>query len=410
MNIANPDIPPQIRASQFDPGRFFQLGDCAVFRPTYINTEWVWDDERTLALEREVHRRMVEVQGLTSELCCLEDLKRVVLLNEAYLSCKMSAIIPHDYTFCDVLAMSDDVKPEHRLFWSLVNNNYMNALETYAANVQRQDYVTLEQGGLINTQLLDNTPFQNRETTQYRFRRNHLWLSPAGSMGTGEMREALYIAPEPHKVLRYMQDMHTFWRTENRIPYLLKVAVIFAQTAAIIPYTHGTQVTARFLITAAGIARGVYPISTVCLSGVLIKNYAEYQQRLNAAKEPGKFLEWIEFFMRMMLASVESKVESVKAVAALQQEMLDVINKQPERLAGQMRSLMQVLFRHPVISITEATRMLDLSRPTTSKLFLKFQHLGWIKEVTGGTHNRLFHFQRDIELFDEHTDPLTTDH
>lgn len=61
--------------------------------------------------------------------------------------------------------------------------------------------------------------------------------------------------------------------------------------------------------------------------------------------------------------------------------------------------LLQYLYSNPVITVADATRKLEVTKQTAHTLIQDFEKLGILKEQTGYKRNRIFVFEKYLNLF-----------
>ena len=67
--------------------------------------------------------------------------------------------------------------------------------------------------------------------------------------------------------------------------------------------------------------------------------------------------------------------------------------------AGNAQALLNLLYQKPSVSITEVSSALECSFPTANALIGDFVQQGILEETTGSQRNKLFEFQRYIQIY-----------
>lgn len=383
------------RASSFHPGKYVDMpGGYKVFHPSLIHCHWKWDDPETLELCDLAYAEIERMNGLTQELSFLPQVHKMHLFYEATLSCRLSSIVPWEFSLRDAACQAEYVPYENVKPWRIINDNYTRASAKVVNSLESGRLISLEQLGQINVQLLDNTSYANHDAPPFKYRQRQTWVGCEG------IRAARYVPPESSKVPAYMEDLYNFWITPGGLPYLLKMAIGFYQMLNIMPYTYGNTLEARMILMTVGIADRLISGAYLCMSEYYCRlPMSEFDHYLERARR-GELLQWVRLFLIGVIETSRRECVRLRQIRELQQGILADVNRQVERTATPMRQLVEVLFGQPVIAITEANRQIGLSRPTTSKMFLKLQHQGWIEEITGDMRYRIFHFDKYLKLFE----------
>ncbi|MEW6113101.1 MAG: MarR family transcriptional regulator, partial [Thermodesulfobacteriota bacterium] len=71
--------------------------------------------------------------------------------------------------------------------------------------------------------------------------------------------------------------------------------------------------------------------------------------------------------------------------------------------------VLDLMRRHPVLSIAKAVEELKLSHPTLSKALSNLIELGIVREVTGRKRDRLFAYGQYLAILNEGTEALGPD-
>ena len=69
------------------------------------------------------------------------------------------------------------------------------------------------------------------------------------------------------------------------------------------------------------------------------------------------------------------------------------------RRAVSAQSLLNLLYRKPVVSAADVEAALSISTPTANTLIRDFERLGMLKEITGQQRSRAYAFDPYLSLF-----------
>ena len=190
-------------------------------------------------------------------------------------------------------------------------------------------------------------------------------------------------------------------------PILVKAALAHAQFETIHPFLDGNGRVGRLLITLLLAADGrVLSRPLLYLSLYLKEHRNEYYSHLMAVRTDGTWEDWLRFF-------VEGIIEVARSATTTTQEIVSLVNADRERVvslgraAGSAARLHDLVTRQILFTIPEAARQLGLSEVTTGKAAAHLERLGILIETTGKARNRVFVYDRYLNLLQEGTETTT---
>ena len=190
-------------------------------------------------------------------------------------------------------------------------------------------------------------------------------------------------------------------------PILVKAALAHAQFETIHPFFDGNGRVGRLLVTLLLAAEGhVLSRPLLYLSLYLKEHRNEYYSHLMAVRTDGTWEDWLRFF-------VEGVIEVARSATTTTQEIVSLVNADRERVvslgraAGSAARLHDLVTRQILFTIPEAARQLGLSEVTTGKAAAHLETLGILIETTGKARNRVFVYDRYLNLLQEGTETTT---
>ncbi|MBV9156026.1 MAG: Fic family protein [Acidobacteriaceae bacterium] len=237
--------------------------------------------------------------------------------------------------------------------------------------------------------------------TPGEFRTSQNWI------GGSRPGNAVFVPPPPNQELdQCLADFERFLHSEKpRLPVLVKAALMHVQFETIHPFLDGNGRLGRLLITFLLCAEGVLRDPGLYLSLYLKQNRQRYYDLLQQVRLEGNWETWIEFFLRGVEETATEAVETARQIVAL----LASDRKRIEALGRPATSVLLVfhlLHRRPILSISHASKSLNLSVPTVSKAIKHLVDLGILKETTGRQKGRLFAYEKYIGILGHGTEPL----
>ncbi len=188
-------------------------------------------------------------------------------------------------------------------------------------------------------------------------------------------------------------------------PVLLKASLAHVQFETIHPFLDGNGRLGRLLITLILINEGVLREPLLYLSLYFKTHRSDYYDHLQRVRLQGDWEGWLRFFLQGVFETAQQAVESARTV-------LDLFEQDRERIgglgriAGSCLQLHQRLRQKAIVNIPDSARELEINRTTISNCIRRLQELGIVREITGQRRNRLFVYDRYVQILSEGTEPL----
>lgn len=242
---------------------------------------------------------------------------------------------------------------------------------------------------------------RGKHKTPGEFKRSQNWIGPA----SGSFKDAIFMPPPPEEAMQAMSDLEKYMHEASVYPELINCALVHYQFETIHPFLDGNGRVGRLLITLYLCWKGVTEKPLLYVSYYLKKHRQEYFDRLMMVRNSGNYEQWVEFFLKAVIAASESAIDNTKKILALQahDQALLLEKKISSPLAV---ALLSKLFYTPVISVADVEKLFDISYPTASHLINQFESVGILKEISGKKRAKRFLYVRYIEILAEGTVPL----
>jgi Fic family protein len=238
------------------------------------------------------------------------------------------------------------------------------------------------------------------DKTPGKFRRSQNWL---GGTRPGNAR---FVPPPPDRVNECMGNLEKFLHDQpQRTPVLIKASLAHVQFETIHPFLDGNGRLGRLLITLILCAEGALTQPLLYLSLFFKQHRQEYYDRLDAVRLKGDWLGWLRFF----LEGVEQTAQQAADTAGRILKLFDDDRAKVEnigRKAGSAHRVLDLLRRHPITTIPNATKQLNLTAPTVRKAVESLETLGIVREITGKQRDRIYIYDPYVKILDEGTQPL----
>ena len=223
----------------------------------------------------------------------------------------------------------------------------------------------------IHKILLTNSRGQNK--TPGEFRRTQNWI---GGTRPGNAR---FVPPPPDKISDFISDLEKFIHDKNKIPVLVKAALIHQQFETIHPFLDGNGRTGRLLITLFLCAQG-YLRSPFLYLSLFFKDHRDYYyEMLSEPRKTGDWERWINFFLEgVAVTAIDAKMTliHIKNLFIADDEKVASLG----RARGSAELVFAVFKQKPILAVSEIMKRTGLSKPTAISSVRHLIRLGIIEK------------------------------
>lgn len=347
-------------------------------------------DVEILRFLSEADRKLGRLDGITQILPNPELFVAMYVQKEAVLS---SQIEGTQASLTDVLEISakDEIRED---IGEVVN--YVNAMQ-YGLERLKEFPLCLRLIREIHEKLLNKGRGSNRNPGEFRKTQN--WIGPAGCT----LQEARFVPPTVPDMEKSLEELELFFYEDDLIPPLIKIALIHAQFESIHPFLDGNGRMGRLLITFWLCQQGILSQPLLYLSYYFKKNRLEYYDRLMSVREKGDWEGWIKFFLKGVSVTADEATGTAKEIIKLKAKYEEVIVKNGYTVT--YSSLLEELFRHPIVSKKMVTDLLGFSYPTCSKIVDDFCGIEILSDITPNQRrNKKYAFSTYLALLNRGTE------
>jgi Fic family protein len=233
--------------------------------------------------------------------------------------------------------------------------------------------------------------------TPGEFRRSQNWIGrPGATLMTAE-----FVPPPPEEVDRLMSELEKFIHHVDRMPPLIKVALIHAQFETVHPFLDGNGRLGRLLITFLLVHWQVLDKPLLYISYYFKAHRTEYYARLIDIRLRGDWEAWIKFFLRAVHESAEMGTQSATEIHKLM--TADRARVQAEDMSPTTVQVYDQFCREPILSNSILVTSLKSSKPTVQRALEYLQKLEIIKEVSGKQRRRRYAYQAYLDILTRDT-------
>ncbi len=221
------------------------------------------------------------------------------------------------------------------------------------------------------------------------------WIGPGGCT----LNEATFVPPPPHEVAAMLSELERFLHSDSQLPLLVKIGLAHVQFETIHPFLDGNGRVGRLLITFLLCEQDVLLKPVLYLSHYFKRYRQQYYEHLQAVRDRGAWEEWLIFFLRGVIEVSGQATETARQILVLREAHRHAITEHLGRTAANGYRVLEHLYKHPIISVNEAQKLIGTTYQAANDLVSKFVDIGILTEITGQLRNRRFMHQRYINLF-----------
>jgi len=230
------------------------------------------------------------------------------------------------------------------------------------------------------------------------FRKTQNWIGPPGST----LKDARYIPPPPQDVLKAMGDLEQYIHKGRKLPVLIDCGLVHYQFESIHPFLDGNGRVGRLLITFYLYFREVLHRPLLYLSYYFKKNRQEYYDRLNMVRDKGDYEQWIAFFLKGIVETTDSAVETARKILEMQTKHREMLWK--KKLSSPLAiGILEGLFQKPYVSVNDVAKEFSISFQAASHLVSQLRGAGILHEITGKKRDKRFIYAAYISILAEGT-------
>jgi len=245
----------------------------------------------------------------------------------------------------------------------------------------------------IHKILLANSRGQNK--TPGEIRRSQNWI---GGTRPGNAR---FVPPPPDQVKDLMSELEKFMHAGDKIPVLVKAALIHQQFETIHPFLDGNGRTGRLLIALFLYVKGFLRSPFLYLSLFFKQHRDLYYEMLSEPRKTGDWEKWINFFLEGVAVTAHDAKKtliSAKKLFAADDEKIAELG----RARDSAEQVFAAFKQKPLLTITEITQRTGLSKPTAISTVNRLIDLGIIENKSEKKWGQIYSYT-------EYTDLLATD-
>jgi len=236
------------------------------------------------------------------------------------------------------------------------------------------------------------TGVRGQHTSPGEFRTSQNWIGGSG----GDINNAMYIPPSVEDMKTSMSDFEKYMHG-NKLADLIDCALLHYQFETIHPFFDGNGKIGRLLITLFLYWKNIIAKPLLYLSLYLKQNQQEYYDRLSMVRKNGDYEQWVNFFLKGLIQTAQSGMETIKNILTLQNEKKELLWK--NKLSSPYAiGILDYLFTNPYVSIKDIEKQFCISFQSASTLVGQFKKAGILNENTGRKRDQKFLFKEYVDI------------
>ncbi len=370
---------------KFKSGIYINQGYYKSFQPNEINRIWRISNLDIISLLSKADRQLGRLD-MYSEYVNIDLFISMHIVKEATQSSKIEGTRTN---MEEAFLEKEDISFEKRDDWEEVQN-YISAMNEA---VQMLDSLPFSSRLIRNTHkvLLQGVRGEQKLLGIYRTSQN--WI------GGASINDAVFVPPIHTSIGDLMSDIENFANDElNKLPDLLKIALIHYQFETIHPFLDGNGRVGRLLITLYLVSKGILKQPILYLSDFFEKYRTLYYDNLMRVRTHNNLEQWLKFFLTGVIETAENGVTTFDAILQLQKSVDKKLESLGTRTADAQK-IVQDLYKKPIIDAIKVGELTEKSPASVYKLISVLEELQILKEITGQKRGKLYSFESYVNLF-----------
>ena len=207
-------------------------------------------------------------------------------------------------------------------------------------------------------------------------------------IGGRTLMDATYVPPQVADMKQCFSDLEKYIHSNAREPALIQCALVHYQFEAIHPFVDGNGRIGRLLIAFMLLEKGLLSEPLLYLSDFFERHRDEYNKLLLNVSQKGDWKAWLTFFLNGVRQQSEDALLTIQQLLALQNRYREIAAGQ--RVPKVVNRLIDYLFASPAVSVSELSKIWDISFPAVQRGVNYLIEKGILREITRRSRNRLF--------------------
>ena len=377
-----------MQIENFVSGTYLNQKGFKSFSPTDINTSWNWANPEINVLMEQASS---ELGGLNSFSDLIPNIDVYIQMHIRTEANKSSKIEGTKTSIEEDLMNVEDIAPEKRDDHEEVRN-YIDAMNYGINRILTDDFpLTTRLMRDIHKVLMRGVRGEHKTPGEFRASQN--WIG--GTMPSN----AIFVPPCVDDMNELLSDLEKFIHNdEEKVPHLIKIALIHYQFETIHPFQDGNGRIGRLIIPLYLLDKKILGKPCFYISDFFEKNRTVYYDALQNVRIKNDLTDWIIFFLRAVIHTAKSAKHKFKNVVRLVDEYEEHILTFPGK-PDNNRSILKLFFNEPILTSKQLQDRISLSKTTINKVIRRMVEEKMLYEATGYNRNRVFILMEYLNVF-----------
>ena len=378
-----------IEIEKFTSGHYEQSYEYKYFVPNRVDDDWAWTDAGINNLLEKAAVKLGELNSFSRLVPNIDLFIQLHVAKEAVVSSKIEGT---QTKMDEALLPISEVEPERRNDWTEVNN-YIRAINHAISELES---LPISSRLIKSTHriLLDGVRGTHKLPGEYRTSQN--WIAGVS------LADAKFIPPHQDLVNPLMGDLENFLNNDTiSLPALIKIAIAHYQFETIHPFLDGNGRIGRLLITLFLVKEKLLEKPLLYLSTYFEKRKDVYYDNLSNIRTKNDLAHWIKYFLIGVEQTATQAVNSLSEVLRLKENCEKLIRETYGRRSSSAIRLLYALLKNPYTTVDKAATVCGLTYKSANDLIKKMYDDGIVSEATKQSRNRLFVFQKYLNIFEK---------
>lgn len=370
----------------FKAGSYINQGYYKSFQPEPINRNWQLEDIEIINLLSQADRQIGRLDMYSEYIPNIDLFISLHIAKEATQSSKIEGT---QTKVEEAFFEKDEISQEKRDDWEEVQN-YISAMNDAIHQLNDLPFSSrlIKNAHKI---LLQGVRGEHKQPGEFRTSQN--WI------GGASINDAVFIPPVHNSVPELMSDIEKLANDDfNKLPDLLKIALIHYQFETIHPFLDGNGRVGRLMITLYLVSKGILKKPILYLSDFFERNRSLYYDNLMSVRTKNNLGQWFKFFLVGVIETAKNSIKTFDGILQLQKNIENKIQTLGSRAANGQKVILS-LYQRPIIEEQKVAEILGVSLTTAYKLIDDLESLDILKEITGGQRGKLYVFKDYLDLF-----------
>ena len=202
------------------------------------------------------------------------------------------------------------------------------------------------------------------------------------------------------EVPELMSDLEKLLNNEDlQISPLIRIGIAHYQFESIHPFLDGNGRLGRLLITLYLVSNKILSKPALYLSDFFERNRSHYYDNLTVVRTQNNLVQWLTFFLAGVLETAENSIHTFHEIMKLRIELEEKRIITLGKKVPLAMNLIRYLYTKPIVDAADVAKVLAVNISTANRLIQDFEKLGILSEKTGFKRNRIFIFEKYLNLF-----------